>query len=863
MHASVVIGACSLALIAPLCASALTITGDTPWVVAGSNGVPASSVDEGDNIEPIAYQLALRDVQLDWYRVLGHPPPIQAYPLHLDITVHTDDGEASNRNHNGRVTTKPPPPPPYTGPVIYAGTLENNPWLASSFDLSRCQLDRGAEAHCVLTTSNGSIVVTGNTTRGAMYALYEFSEKVLGVDPWWRFTDNSPAYLGSIDIDEGFASIVQPPAFVYRGVFTNDEDLLGYFRLDPAGETVFDLGTWNQIYETLLRAKCNMIIPGTSPNPDERHIALANRRGLTVSQSHFEIVNFGALMWLDGDVAPRELYNWTTNPDAMAHTWKAAIAANADKDMIWTVGLRGLWDYTYCPGYLTDAECGGMLSSAISNQTQWIRTVQPDAKIIAYLWSELLGYFKAGVLKIPPGVKVIFTDAGKGKIGGLDDIHLADGLYYHTMMLDGSSNQLTEMISPSLVFSQLYNFVANASQLYYIVDNVSDMLPVPISTSALMKFAWDPSPFITNGVNTDWNATQREFLFNFTSLQFGDTLAQPLAMLYDRYFNLPQILHGNGDEWLGESLGRLAGGAAGDISSTGSVSNVTAAKATQAMQQLAPSLPLAAALQTDVDAMASQIPPRRVQFFRQHLAWQTACANYGYIAVNELAQSVLATTRADAINHVNASLAALDSLFAAQRAGEGRGQWSGVYFGDRLEYTALQSRRRSVLQYQAVLLQAPKGYDSGKGYYSMYQYQHPAVPNYPLFYYSDEYNLRDYVLMNITGLNTADGGTFQGGHGTVTMLSTRCRNQGNNLLPPGPGPSTQAPGSGSLMALEACKSQGVVAVYTLDGSDPTDSPTATTYSGPFNLSKTTTIRAVCVVDGAPRPIVHNATFTAL
>eukprot|EP01045_Picozoa_sp_COSAG04_P034532 COSAG04_NODE_7602_length_1100_cov_1.450549_1_plen_33_part_10 len=33
-----------------------------------------------------------------------------------------------------------------------------------------------------------------------------------------------------------------------------------------------------------------MIIPGTSPNPDEKHIALANRRGLAISQSHFEVM---------------------------------------------------------------------------------------------------------------------------------------------------------------------------------------------------------------------------------------------------------------------------------------------------------------------------------------------------------------------------------------------------------------------------------------------------------------------------------------------------------------------------------------------------------------------------------------------
>lgn len=290
-----------------LCTSttAFQINGDTPWVVAGSNNVAASSVDEvilhsapfspathpnhvcacpfilgenclhsaivpcgsshkcgypvqGDAVEPIEYQLALRDVQLDWYRVLGHPPAIQTYPLGVTDTVAVNASSAVLVGGGAR----PPPPPPYTGPVVYFGTLENAPWL-TSFDLSACKLDSGVEAHCVIATTNGSIVATGNSTRGAIYALYEFAEKILGVDPWWRFTDNTPQYLGSIEVDPGFTSIVKPPAFVYRGVFTNDEDLLGYFRLDPAGESVFDLSTWNQIFETLLRAKCNMIIPGT------------------------------------------------------------------------------------------------------------------------------------------------------------------------------------------------------------------------------------------------------------------------------------------------------------------------------------------------------------------------------------------------------------------------------------------------------------------------------------------------------------------------------------------------------------------------------------------------------------------------
>lgn len=203
----------------------------------------------------------------------------------------------------------------------------------------------GEEAHCVIVRNGSDIVAVGNGTRGAIFALYELADKILGVDPWWRFTQNTPEYQGTIEVDEHFASVVPPPAFKYRGVFTNDEDLLGYFRRDPAGKSVFDLRTWDTIFETLLRAKANMIIPGTTPNPDEPQIELANNRGLAISQSHFEVMDFGALQWLNGDVAPRSLYNWTTNPDIMAHTWKAAIAANADKDFIWTVGLRGLWDY--------------------------------------------------------------------------------------------------------------------------------------------------------------------------------------------------------------------------------------------------------------------------------------------------------------------------------------------------------------------------------------------------------------------------------------------------------------------------------------------------------------------------------------
>jgi len=61
-----------------------------------------------------------------------------------------------------------------------------------------------------------------------------------------------------------------------------------------------------------------------------------------------------------------------------------------------------------------------------------------------------------------------------------------------------------------------------------------------------------------------------------------------------------------------------------------------------------------------------------------------------------------------------------------------------------------------------------------------------TTANYPLFYHSDDYNVRDFVLMNCTEpcLNGPDGGSFTSTGTTITFLSTRCRATGNTILPP-------------------------------------------------------------------------------
>ena len=146
--------------------------------------------------------------------------------------------------------------------------------------------------------------------------------------------------------------------------------------------------------------------------------------------------------------------------------------------------------FRYCPSDCSQAACGALLSSAIANQTAWVRDAQPHAPVITYLWDELLDLFKDGSLVIPNGVEVIFTDAGMGKINGANDFHLASCVYYHTAMLDGGANQITEMIPPALIFEQLAAFLVGAGKKFYFVDNVSDLFPVVLSSAATLKYTY-------------------------------------------------------------------------------------------------------------------------------------------------------------------------------------------------------------------------------------------------------------------------------------------------------------------------------------------------------------------------------------
>ena len=162
----------------------LQLDGDAPWIVPPELFRPSEAMS--DEHADTAQTLALRDVELDWYKVTGYRAVIIA-----------------NATWKPMLQLRP------GQPAVFFGDAARHPWLEPTFNLTArgCGLERGAEAHCVLQldgvmwggewVASPAVVAVGNGTRGAIYAAYACSENALGVSPWYRLALTSPRGRGA------------------------------------------------------------------------------------------------------------------------------------------------------------------------------------------------------------------------------------------------------------------------------------------------------------------------------------------------------------------------------------------------------------------------------------------------------------------------------------------------------------------------------------------------------------------------------------------------------------------------------------------------------------------------------------------
>jgi hypothetical protein len=389
-----------------------------------------------------------------------------------------------------------------------------------------------------------AIVLSGPDMRGTMFAVYEFSEKYLGIDPMYYWTDNKPAHRVSIQIPGSLDDEFPAPVFKYRGFFINDEDLLtGWAPGEARDNTGISLDVWNRIYETILRLRGNMVAPGTWIFPNDPQVKLAAKRGLIVTQHHAIPLGLNVARW-PNDVP----YNYSTHPEILEHAWRNAVNSYLpDQEVIWSVGLRGLSDVSYSsmdPSVRGDNKAlGQLISKAIADQVAIVKSVRPDARFFTNLWQEGARLAQQGDLKIPSDVSTVWADAGYGYLQDHGEVTAGQGAYDHIAMMNGRANQLTEMVPVERSFAEMGRYI-NAKATEYFLVNTSDIRPVAMSAQAVMNVAWRGLPAGANPAD--------EFYQEWSRKEFGDRAAAKLVEIYKQYFQAPahfgDPLHEYGDQ---------------------------------------------------------------------------------------------------------------------------------------------------------------------------------------------------------------------------------------------------------------------------------------------------------------------------
>ena len=684
----------------------VTIDGDTPWLVM-----------EDDFASP-PIQEAIRDAERDWYKVFGYPPVIFKNSI----------------------------PRSWTGPVFILGSVENTKKLV---DIA---VPEGPEQHALKlaeTKRNPAIAAIGDDTRGTVFAIYTFCEKVLGVDPMYIFTDSTPKKLKEFTFTADNQYVSKKPTFENRGWFINDEELHDGMHRDPLAGNVISMEWMDKIIETLLRTKGNMLIPESSPYPDATVYDLCKRRDVIITHHHISPCGLNMMNW------PKDVpFSYITEKEILEEAWRKAALAQADKKVAWIVGFRGESDGAFWhsdPAAPEDDQGrADVISAAMYKQTEIIREIDKDATIVAALWNEQGRFYNAGILDVPDGVCKMFADDGRGFMrdkGDGSDLSPGDGLYYHVMMMMNTQNRTTEAVPPSRIYKELRRYVEAGATKYAII-NVSGIRPAALSVNAINDFLWDAEPYLNE---TPEKAT-RDYLEKWYAKEFSPELASDLTDLRLQYYDIPYLREAmpNPLRWRGargEHLiqyltQELLKNYGDEIEKGEDISNVDQfqQRFKQTTGPLAETAEFFPPLWEKTKAMEIKIPADRKDYYQAHFTYQVAVHMYSsrmLSIVTEAFEQYLEDRDPKAFaENLKPALAEQEKIITEAHKAE-YGKWDTMFMHVRLMDIW---RTRLMLKYAIARIEGEpytsrhRGYMKGSFWGSAQAYMDDAKGVYPYFY---------------------------------------------------------------------------------------------------------------------------------
>lgn len=406
----------------------------------------------------------------------------------------------------------------------------------------------GWEAHRVFYNQLNRIpqvILQGSDIRGTIYAIYTFSERILGVPPLWYYCGWEPDQQKEIQIPVDLDIHCKSPEVKYRAWFPNDMDLLTPWRkLSKVNNEIW--------LETALRLKLNTIewFDSEKQRFDEEYSVsptteLISQYGLVNTTHHHSPLNASFRNWGDywekvRHVRAPELS--LSNEDALEEYWRYNVETinRAGMEMIWVLGFRGAGDHpfweTFQDAPVSMKERGEVVSRMLKKQRDLVIEItgNPNAQFRTIFYDELSDLLADGYIHPPDDPTLIwnFVAARRDHYPNEDLQKLDPGKnlnlgYYFNYQFTSTGSHLAAAEGPRKM-EQNYRYVDQKSTkpILFSVVNAGNIREHVMELAANAAMVWDLE-----------NYTSDLFLKKFCIQYYGDSLADQIASLYKDYYN--------------------------------------------------------------------------------------------------------------------------------------------------------------------------------------------------------------------------------------------------------------------------------------------------------------------------------------
>ncbi len=397
----------------------------------------------------------------------------------------------------------------------------------------------GFESHRVLADpAHNAVYLAGADMRGAIYAVYTFSEKFLDVPPLWYFCSWIPKRKESVAVPPEADLFFQSPQVRYRAWFPNDTDMFSPWRKRSGENDTLWL-------ETMLRLKLNTVEAGSTiayPGRMSREAELYSRYGLVLTSHHMIALNSGFNGWtkywetvrkrpapallLANEKEIIEFYRYnieTVHASGIENLWQIAFRGNGDKPF-WT---------TFPDAPETSSERAGVINRMLKIQLDLIKEItgDPEPYVRVTFYDELSDMLASGELKPPAGRNMIWTFCSARRdhypnddvvrFDNRNDVKLG---YYMNLQFTSTGSHLAPAEGPWKMEAN-YRYVGEKAPLYFSVVNAGNLREHLLTMSANAAMLWSFDAYDTD-----------EFLLDYCRTYYGVEHAPEIAALYKDYF---------------------------------------------------------------------------------------------------------------------------------------------------------------------------------------------------------------------------------------------------------------------------------------------------------------------------------------